>query len=127
VATSGTHDTEPAAEWWDEAPMSERQALVAVDHDGPPDPDPAAPFNDTTRDAILKLLYASGSDIVLLPIQDVFGWKDRINTPALINDDNWTWRLRWLVDEMVKEPAAQERAAFVRRLAEKFGRTGDKE
>jgi hypothetical protein len=31
--------------------------------------------------------------------------------------------LRWLVDEMVKEPAAQERASFVRKLADKFGRT----
>jgi 4-alpha-glucanotransferase len=123
VATSGTHDTEPTAEWWDDAPMEERKALVAVDHDGPPDPDPAAPFNDTTRDAILQLLYASGSDIVLLPIQDVFGWKERINTPALINDDNWTWRLRWLVDDMAEEPAARDRAAFVRRLADKFGRT----
>jgi len=123
VATSGTHDTEPTAEWWDEAPMTERRALVKVDHDGPPDPDPASPFNDTTRDAILQLLYASGSDIVLLPIQDVFGWKERINTPALIHDDNWTWRLRWLVDDMAQEPAAQDRAAFVRKLARKFGRT----
>ncbi|MEO6238160.1 MAG: 4-alpha-glucanotransferase [Vicinamibacterales bacterium] len=122
VATSGTHDTEPAAEWWDEAPAAERRAIVVVDRDGPPDPDPAAPFNDTTRDAILQLLYGSASDIVLLPIQDIFGWKERINTPALINDDNWTWRLRWLVDEMAKEPVAQERAAFVRALADRFGR-----
>ena len=63
----------------------------------------------TTRDAILQLLYAAGSDLVLLPIQDVFGWNDRINTPAFINDDNWTWRLPWLVEDMVKEPAARER------------------
>ena len=127
VATSGTHDTEPTAEWWDEAPLDEREALVAVDHDGPPDPDPLESFNDTTRDAILQLLYAAGSDIVLLPIQDVFGWKERINTPALIHEDNWTWRLRWLVDDMAKEPAARERAAFARRLAEKFGRVGSRQ
>ncbi len=122
VASSGTHDTEPLAEWWDEAPIDERQALAAIDHDGPPGPDPAAPFNDTTRDAILELLYGAGSDIVLLPIQDVFGWKDRINTPALIHHDNWTWRLPWLVDDMAKEPAARKRSAFTRRLGERFGR-----
>lgn len=122
VATSGTHDTEPLAEWWDEAPIDERRALAAIDHDGPPDPQPGEPFNDTTRDAILQLLYAAGSDIVLLPIQDVFGWKERINTPALIHDDNWTWRLRWLVDDLAKEPAARERAVFTRALAERFGR-----
>jgi 4-alpha-glucanotransferase len=123
VATSSTHDTETIAEWWDEAPIEERQALAAVDRDGPPNPDPAKPFNATTRDAILKLLYRSGSDLVLLPIQDLFGWKDRINTPALINDDNWTWRLPWLVDEMAKEAVARERAAFTRGLAERSKRT----
>jgi len=122
VATSGTHDTEPLAEWWDEAPIDERQALAAIDHDGPPDPEPADPFTDTTRDAILQLLYAAASDIVLLPIQDLFGWKDRINTPASINDDNWTWRLPWLVEAMVNEPSARDRSVFARRLAERFGR-----
>jgi len=122
VATSSTHDTETIAEWWDEAPIEERQALVAVDRQGLSKPDPAMAFNESTRDAILSLLYRSGSDLLLLPIQDVFGWKDRINTPALINDDNWTWRLPWLVDEMAKEPAAVERAAFTRGLAERSGR-----
>jgi 4-alpha-glucanotransferase len=122
VATSGTHDTEPLAEWWDESPVEERQALAAIDHDGPPDPEPAEPFNDTTRDAILQLLYGAGSDIVLLPIQDVFGWKDRINTPAVIHEDNWTWRLPWLVEDMVKEPAARERGEVTRRLSRRSGR-----
>jgi 4-alpha-glucanotransferase len=122
VATSGTHDTETMAEWWDEAPIDERQALAAIDHDGPPDPEPDRPFNDTTRDAILQLLYGAASDIVLLPIQDVFGWKERINTPALIHDDNWTWRLPWLVEDMVNEPSARERGVFSRALAEKSGR-----
>ena len=122
VATTATHDTETIAEWWDEAKLEERKALAAIDRDGRPDPQPAKAFNATTRDAILQLLYRAGSDLVLLPIQDVFGWKDRINIPALINDDNWTWRLPWLVDEMAKDKAATERAAFTRRLAERTGR-----
>ena len=49
VATSGTHDTETMAEWWDEAPIEEREALAKVDRDGPPDPDPAAPDRTGTR------------------------------------------------------------------------------
>jgi 4-alpha-glucanotransferase len=122
VATSGTHDTETIAEWWDEAPLDERKALAAIDRDGPPDANPARAFDATTRDAILQLLYRARSDLVLLPIQDVFGWKDRINTPALINDDNWTWRLPWLLEDMADDPAARERAAFTRRLAERSGR-----
>ena len=122
VATSATHDTETIAQWWDEASLDERQALARIDRDGPPDPQPAKAFNATTRDAILQLLYRAGSDLVLLPIQDVFGWNDRINIPASVNDDNWTWRLPWLVDDMAKDPAARERAEFTRRLAERSGR-----
>ena len=50
----------------------------------------------------------SSSDIVLLPIHDVFGWRDRINTPAVISDDNWTWRLPWPVEDL--REAGRERA-----------------
>ena len=35
---------------------------------------------------------ASGADLLILPIQDVFGWQDRINQPATVADSNWTWR-----------------------------------
>jgi 4-alpha-glucanotransferase len=121
VATSGTHDTEPLAQWWDEAPVEERRAVAALAAAcGTCDPD--APFNDATRDAILGLLYASGSDIVLLPINDLFGWRDRINTPALISDRNWTWRLPWPVDDLQVEEQGRARAAFTRSLAERCGR-----
>ena len=122
VATSGTHDTEPLADWWDAAPPDERAALAAIDRAQTDSLDPASPFTDQVRDAILELLYAAGSDIVLLPIQDVFGWQDRINTPALISDENWTWRLPWLADDLPGQQAARERAAFVRALAVKYGR-----
>jgi 4-alpha-glucanotransferase len=122
VATSGTHDTEPLAEWWDDAPIEERRAFTSIVCLEPPGCDPETPFNDATRDAILQVLYASGSDIVLLPMNDIFGWRDRINTPAVISDRNWTWRLPWPVDDLSREPQARERAAFVRRLTEKYGR-----
>jgi 4-alpha-glucanotransferase len=122
VATSGTHDTEPLAEWWDEAPIEERQALASITCATPPGCDPAAPFNDAARDAILRVLYASASDIVLLPIGDVFGWRDRINTPAVIGDDNWTWRLPWPIEDLPREEQGRERAQFARDQAAKNGR-----
>ena len=90
---------------------SARRCASAVDRDGTARSAIRTRRSTTrTRDAILQLLYGAGSDIVLLPIQDVFGWKERINTPALINDDNWTWRLPWLVDDLAQEPAARDRA-----------------
>ena len=45
-------------------------------------PAPATRFAPAVRDALLDALYASGSDLLTLPIQDVFGWTDRINVPG---------------------------------------------
>ena len=81
-----------------------------------------APFTPALRDAILRALYASGSDLLLIPMQDVFGWTDRINTPATVTDDNWTWRLPWPVDTLADQPEASERAGALREWAEETGR-----
>jgi len=122
VATSGTHDTETLAQWWDEAPLDERHAAAAIACMEPPGCAPEAPFNDATRDSILQVLYASGSDLVIVPIHDVFGWRDRVNTPALISDKNWTWRLPWPVEDLARDAQATERAAFMRGLATRYAR-----
>ena len=39
--------------------------------------------------------------MLILPIQDVFGWRDRINQPATVGDQNWTWRLPWPSDRLL--------------------------
>src|SRR4051812_993895 len=120
VATSGTHDTETNAQWWDAAPLDERRAVAAVFGQGACDPE--APFDARVRDAILDVLFTSGSDIVLVPIHDVFGWRERINTPALVSDENWTWRLPWPVEDLRTNPSATERAAHMRELIERSRR-----
>ena len=124
VATSGTHDTEPLAEWWDAAPRDERDAACEIARLRDGGCDPATSFSARVRDAFLEVLFSSASDIVLLPIGDVFGWRDRINTPAVIDDRNWRWRLPWPVEDLESEAFATERAAFTRRLAERSGRSG---
>ena len=50
-----------------------------------------------------------------MPVQDVFGWRDRINTPAVVDEANWTWRLPWPVDKLDHISEAGMRA---RHLAE---------
>ena len=65
--------------------------------------DAVSPFCERTRDAILRALFQSRSSLALLPIQDIFGWRDRINVPALISDVNWCWRLPWPVEDLLKE------------------------
>lgn len=123
VAMTGTHDTETMAAWWDAAPREERAALLAlpsvgaaglVDHD--------APWHDALRDAVLELVWHAGSAELLVPVQDLFGWRDRINTPGTVSDGNWSWRLPWLVDRLHESLDARERARFSSRLAGASGR-----
>ena len=124
VATSGTHDTESLAEWWDTAGEAERQALLALPplaHAGIPFD---APYSDRVRDALLETLFASGSRLLILPLQDIFGWRDRINVPAIVDDQNWTWRLPVPVDAFAATPEALERARYLSAVSQESGRKG---
>jgi 4-alpha-glucanotransferase len=121
VATSGTHDTEPMAMWWENASRPERQAVLAIPSLGKrlTDEDRAvalgAPaMSHSLREALLETLYASGSDLLIFPVQDVFGWYGRINQPATVNASNWAWRLPWPVDRLPYEPTAMAVAAQLR-------------
>lgn len=126
VATSGTHDTEPLAVWWNQADEDERTKLAAIpfirERLGEGFDVRKAPFDDFVRDVLLETLFASGSDLLILPIQDIFGWSDRINLPASVDDDNWTYRLPWFVDRLAEEPDAADRAEALRRWTEQHGR-----
>jgi 4-alpha-glucanotransferase len=122
VAISGTHDTETMAEWWDNADVDERARVVELPRLRAAGITAESPYSDAIRDALLDTLFGAGSDLLLLPVQDIFGWRDRINTPAVVNDENWCWQLPWRVDALDAQPEAVERAAFLRQLAESSGR-----
>ncbi len=128
VATSGTHDTETNAAWWDGLDATERAAVLAtpgVTRRAARLGDLSGDFSAALRDVLLEVLFASGSDYLLLPIQDVFGWRDRINTPADLGPENWTWRLPWPVDALASEPEAEERADALRKWSTKYRRGND--
>jgi 4-alpha-glucanotransferase len=123
VATTGTHDTESLAAWWDRADADERRAVAAIPSVRQIDAglgDRA--FDGSVRDVLLEALAASGSDLLMLPLPDVFGWRDRVNEPATINERNWTYQLPWPVDRLTDVPEAEERQRFLRRLAEQYRR-----
>lgn len=101
VALSGTHDTESLAQWWRELSAADRAAFVALPsleglRGG--EPPEASTLGPEVRDAILRALVGGASRYVMLPLQDVFGWDARINTPATVNDRNWTWTSPVAVD-----------------------------
>ena len=117
VATSGTHDTETSAVWWDGAPEQDRLQVAALDT-----MTRVTGGHDVGRDALLEVLMASASNLVLFPVQDVFGWRDRINEPGTVNERNWTFRLPWPSDHLNQEPIARERQAVLRAWAQKYRR-----
>src|SRR5581483_8322754 len=119
VATSGTHDTEPLLVWWEESTRADREQvnrLATIQRITGGESIADAPY-DRVRDVLLEALFASGSDLLLLPIQDVFGWRDRINVPATIGGSNWTYRLPWPVDRFDEIPEARERQQCLREWA----------
>ncbi len=124
VATSGTHDTESLAAWWEAAPPEDHDKvtrLATIQRIAGADGAADAPY-DRVRDVLLEALFASTSELLLLPVQDVFGWRDRINVPATVGDSNWTYRLPWPVDRLDDEPDGRERQQRLRAWAEKYGR-----
>ena len=122
VAISGTHDTETVAEWWDNADAAERDQVIQLPAFRSRHVESQESFSDRIRDAVLESLYTAGSNLVLIPVQDVFGWRDRINVPAQVDDSNWCWRMPWASDQMAAEPAAIDRAGYLRDLAQRSGR-----
>src|SRR5438105_446287 len=128
-ATAGTHDTEPMVIWWEEASHEERSAVLAI-----PSvralltPEDLTAIDDAglphaVREALLETLFASGSNRLILPIGDIFGWRDRINQPATVSDHNWTWRLPWPSDRMSTEPVAMQVARQLKEWCVRHRRT----
>jgi 4-alpha-glucanotransferase len=125
VAAAGTHDTEPLSIWWEESSPDERRnvaELPTIRRIGTGADFTHGPYNPRVRDVLLEALYASRSELLLLPIQDVFGWRDRINEPATVNGDNWTFRLPWSVDRLDQIADAQERKQTLHHWAERHDR-----
>lgn len=119
VATSGTHDTETLAVWWNGASVDERAKvgeLASVIRAAGGVDLTTTPFSPTVRDALLEAIAESASYLVILPIQDVFGWTARINEPATVTPDNWTFRLPWPIDRMFEIPEARERQRALKEL-----------
>lgn len=97
VATTGTHDIEPLA---------------------------SIPEGDTEekRAAVIQSLLSAGSALTLIPLQDVFGWTDRINTPAVVDDMNWTWRVPTHVDRWLDPGETVDRADQLKAWTREAGR-----
>ena len=100
VAYSGTHDNETSVGWFEdpgdpEGPrkpdVAEREVTHALRYlQGPR----ATVPSDGIHWLMLRALYASVANTVIIPMQDLLGLGSdaRMNTPG-VTDGNWRWRL----------------------------------
>jgi 4-alpha-glucanotransferase len=109
VATTGTHDTEPVADWYEALPPEERRQLLALPQLEALRARAPERFDDGVRDALLEMLYAAASDLLLLPFQDAFGARERVNVPGTVTDDNWTYRMPMELSALSADAAARAR------------------
>lgn len=119
IATTGTHDTDTLAEWWTTLADSERAAIASLLGEAVPPP-PA--LSSDLRRALLGRLYDSGSRYVVIPMQDLFGWKERINRPATVGPENWTYRLPMRIADLTASSEITEEIRMLRDRIDAAGR-----
>jgi 4-alpha-glucanotransferase len=122
VATTSTHDIEPLALWWQVAGDEERRAFAVLLEDVLPWA-ASMEFTPAVHRAILELTYRAGSDLLLLPVQDLFGWTGRINVPGTVGEENWTWRMDVTIEALGEDSVLGRRSDELLALAEQSGRS----
>jgi 4-alpha-glucanotransferase len=119
VATTGTHDTDSLADWYESLSAEDRRALLALPALASLRERAPGRFDAGVRDAMLELLYASSSDLLLLPFQDLLGQRERVNVPGTVNAQNWTYRMPTTISALLADLGPRLR---LRSLAERSGR-----
>lgn len=114
MATTGTHDTETLVVWWNALDAEERE--IQLRRLGLDTSRAAGALDRYLRRDILERLYRSPSRLVVLPFQDLFGWSERVNTPATVGEENWSYRLPLAIEELSSDPAVVDETAALRRL-----------
>jgi 4-alpha-glucanotransferase len=107
VATSGTHDTDTQAAWYDGLSPEHRGCLARIP--GLEQLDANRGFDDSVRDALLRVLYQSASDLCLIPFQDLLGHREQINVPGSVSEHNWTYRMTMAVETLLADRPTSER------------------
>ncbi|MBM4379767.1 MAG: 4-alpha-glucanotransferase, partial [Deltaproteobacteria bacterium] len=122
LATTGTHDTETLAGWWEAETPHTRAAVAAAypEFQGMDGAD--ATFTPRVHGALVAAALNSTSDLCILPWQDVFARRERVNLPGTTGPSNWSYRVEWDMDVLADQPEAAARAAWLRRLTQEAGR-----
>ena len=93
VVCTGTHDNDTIIGWFDSLPESSSNEDVIT----------KSKLLDLFKCdkgnihwKIISCAFSTASHMVIIPIQDLLGENSyaRFNTPGILSDDNWSWRIR---------------------------------
>src|SRR5216683_3574007 len=79
-------------------------------------------FTEELHQSLLASAENAGSDLCILPWQDILGTKDRINLPGSQTEGNWAYRIAQPVEELLTHEETRSWAQRLGRLAEQAGR-----
>jgi len=116
VASWSTHDTAPIDRWWDDFSDDDRKFLAA--RAGVP----ADASAEARSLALLGDLYRSSSAMTLVLAQELLGLRDRINVPATVGEQNWSWRLPQAIEDLEADANVSARLDAIRELTVAAGR-----
>ena len=116
IVSWSTHDTAPIVSWWDQLPEEDR-AVMGKRAGVEPGMDERA-----RTMALLGDLYGASSNLALVLSQELLGLGERINTPATVGEQNWSWRLPRPIEDLEVDAAVMARFDAVRALVEASGR-----
>ena len=117
VATWSTHDTAPLKAWWPELPLADRTGLLALaklEADMP---------WEKLEEGLLRLLFSAASQLALVLAPEVLGETARINTPGIVGQENWTYRLPRSLEALTADADVRARMARFRGLLADAKRT----
>jgi len=121
LVTTGTHDTETLHEWWESLSDDARRAVASA-YPELQKGQWTSEFTEAVHQALLAAAENAGSDLCVLPWQDILGTKERINLPGSQTDANWAYRISDPVEELLSREETRNLAHRMRRLTELAGR-----
>ncbi|MFL5320568.1 MAG: 4-alpha-glucanotransferase [Myxococcaceae bacterium] len=122
LVTTGTHDTETLAEWWEAEKDETRLGVAKVYPELKELNPPQKSFTPRIHEALISAALNSASELCVLPWQDVFGSRERVNLPGSMQDANWAYRIDMPVEELLQRKDTKERAEWLGRLTAQSSR-----
>jgi len=129
LATYATHDHDPIRTMWEQlirdsgAPGGDHaryELRILCDYIGIPAANPPQTFTTEVHLAMLRALLKSNSWLAVIMITDLFGRKERFNSPGVASGANWTQRLHVPVNRLAEEPLLRQ----IRQVLHETGRMG---